>query len=61
MRIHISIILAIFLADATLTQAARAETPRAPKGSIVAKHGRLRVQGNRIVDSSGKPVALPRP
>jgi len=30
----------------------------APKGSVVEKHGRLRVEGNRIVDKNGKPVAL---
>ncbi|MGB2821174.1 MAG: cellulase family glycosylhydrolase, partial [Phycisphaerae bacterium] len=30
----------------------------APKGSIVGKHGQLRVEGNRIVDKNGKPVAL---
>ena len=31
---------------------------KAPKGSIVEKHGRLRVEGGRIVDKNGKPVAL---
>lgn len=28
------------------------------KGSVVGQHGRLRVQGNRIVDQHGKPVQL---
>jgi endoglucanase len=30
----------------------------APKGSIVARHGRLQVKGNRVVDAAGKPVTL---
>ena len=30
----------------------------ARKGGIVAKHGQLRVKGNRIVDKNGRPVAL---
>ena len=29
-----------------------------PKGSIVARHGQLRVEGSRIVDRNGRPVAL---
>ncbi len=31
--------------------------PASPS-NVVAKHGQLRVQGNRIVDAEGKPVAL---
>lgn len=30
----------------------------APKGSIVAKHGRLQTKGNRVVDAHGNPVTL---
>ena len=40
------------------TPAEKSDKLSAPKGSIVAKHGRLRVEGNRIVDKNGKPVAL---
>jgi len=48
----------VFAAALVLSSAALAEKPTAPKGSIVAKHGRLRVAGNRIVDRNGKPLAL---
>ncbi|MDP6634559.1 MAG: glycoside hydrolase family 5 protein [Phycisphaerae bacterium] len=54
----LSIIPAVVLTSLVLTGTTRAKTPKAPEGSIVAKHGRLRVQGNRIVDKNGKPVAL---
>jgi endoglucanase len=30
----------------------------APEGSIVARHGRLQVKGNRVVDSHGEPLTL---
>lgn len=38
--------------------AAKPGAPSPPAGSIVARHGWLRVEGNRIVGKSGKPVAL---
>ncbi len=52
--------LATFALLAPEGQARADNTSRsgAPKGSVVEKHGRLRVKGNRIVDRSGKPVVL---
>jgi endoglucanase len=32
--------------------------PASPEGSVVARHGALRVSGNRVVDSAGEPVQL---
>ncbi|MBC8374167.1 MAG: hypothetical protein H8E53_11270, partial [Planctomycetes bacterium] len=55
--------MAVFVVMA-LARGASAKSPgeakweKAPKGSVVEKHGRLRVEGNRIVDKNGKPVAM---
>ena len=48
----------VLLAFAGGARAAAPGKSGAPKGSIVARHGRLRVKGNRIVDKNGRPVAL---
>ncbi|HUU91647.1 MAG TPA: glycoside hydrolase family 5 protein [Phycisphaerae bacterium] len=46
------------LAAAGHASAEKPDESNSPKGSIVAEHGQLRVEGHRIVGKSGKPVAL---
>ena len=53
-----AVIAITLLALAGHASAEKPDKPGAPEGSIVAKHGWLHVEGNRIVDKNGKPVAL---
>ena len=49
-----------FWASAGGALAASPAAPVAPKGSVVEKHGQLRVKGNRIVDQNGKKLERSR-
>ena len=53
-----AVIVVAILAFAGRVHAETSNETSAPKGSIVARHGRLRVEGNRVVDKNGRPVAL---